>query len=445
MDVFPISYPEKYCLFKNCLRKTADSEPKIISLMGRKSRAEAVFYTPAFPDISIFCYSSIKQIPYKWDELAAHAPAMLHRSFLSALEAAPPTDLQPHYILFYKNRIPIGIAYFQLVRFNARQSVKIEDSPAEQKGLSVTFLLKKWLSQRLSYTFLVSGNALLTGENAFYFQRDKCSLSEEDQSILVEKASWQLATHLRRGGASLDAVIHKDVYSSNLKNYRNWRLSRYHAFDFQPSMEFHLRPEWRSFEDYLENLSSKYRVRARRAAKKAKNLRVCRLSLLEIRRYSQDMFALYEQIAQKAAFNGVHLHPDYFYQLKKQLGDHFEVLAYFDGEKMAGFCSILHHDSRSEAFFLGLDPQYNHSAQLYLNMLYDIIKRGIEKKKKHIGFARTAMAIKSSVGAEPERLYGLIKFFNPILNRAAPFIIRLLTPKAEWRQRRPFRSEIASI
>jgi len=44
---------------------------------------------------------------------------------------------------------------------------------------------------------------------------------------------------------------------------------------------------------------------------------------------------------------------------------------------------------------------------LYLNMLYDMVCHSINKGFKQIIFARTALEIKSSVGAIPEKCMGL--------------------------------------
>ena len=49
----------------------------------------------------------------------------------------------------------------------------------------------------------------------------------------------------------------------------------FHEFRFLPNMVMGMNPSWTSFEDYLADLQSKYRVRAKRAFKKAKKSRRC--------------------------------------------------------------------------------------------------------------------------------------------------------------------------
>jgi hypothetical protein len=49
-------------------------------------------------------------------------------------------------------------------------------------------------------------------------------------------------------------------------------------------------------------------------------------------------------------------------------------------------------------------------------MLYDMIAYSINKGYKKIIFARTALEIKSSVGAKPIEMYGLMKHSNYFIN-----------------------------
>jgi hypothetical protein len=57
-------------------------------------------------------------------------------------------------------------------------------------------------------------------------------------------------------------------------------------------------------------------------------------------------------------------------------------------------------------YFLGYNESIQRNKMLYLNMLYDMIAYSINKNFKEIVFARTALEIKSSVGAKPQILYG---------------------------------------
>ena len=106
---------------------------------------------------------------------------------------------------------------------------------------------------------------------------------------------------------------------------------------------------------------------------------------------------------------------------------------------MLGLCTTLRNGRELEAHFLGFDPAANRRYQLYLNMLYDMIGEGIEAGAKLLVFARTAMEIKSSVGARAVDMDLLLRANHSWFNKVVPSLIRLLEPKVEWTPRNPFR------
>lgn len=431
--MYPISYLEKYCSLTTLLtRKYCGPKENLQRRTDRPDPKQASFRLTTFPDTTIHCYSRTQDLPLAWDWLAASAPALLQRPFLSGIAETPPLGMDFRYLVFYQDDRPLGIAYYQVLAFEADRALQLDSETAGSSRL------KKWVARQFHNTLLFAGNTLLTGQHAFYFEPG--ILSDAAQMQLLEQATWRLASHLRASGHPIDAIVHKDIVASQLTSYDSWRQSAYHALRFQPNMQIRLRPEWRSFEDYLDDMNSKYRVRARRAAKKSSRLKRRWLPVEELRQYTDRIYQLYRQVADQAEFNLVRLHPDYFLRLKENLEEQSEVLAYFEGEEMVGFCTLLHNGDRAEAHFLGYDAALNRSRQLYLNMLYDLVQAGIERRKTHIGFARTAPAIKSSVGAEPEEIFTLVRSYYLLPNRIIPPIVRFLEPEQSWEQRHPFRT-----
>jgi hypothetical protein len=71
-------------------------------------------------------------------------------------------------------------------------------------------------------------------------------------------------------------------------------------------------------------------------------------------------------------------------------------------------------------------------------MLYDMIGYSINKGFEEIIFARTALEIKSSVGAKAVNMYGLMEHSTTILNKKIGKIFRYLEPKTVWQERNPF-------
>lgn len=91
-----------------------------------------------------------------------------------------------------------------------------------------------------------------------------------------------------------------------------------------------------------------------------------------------------------------------------------------------------------DTYFLGYDKELQKPKQLYLNMLLDMVDFAIEHQLESIVFGRTALEIKSTVGAEPVQIFGLIKHSNFFINKMMPKIFPFIEPKVEWLQRKPF-------
>ena len=71
-------------------------------------------------------------------------------------------------------------------------------------------------------------------------------------------------------------------------------------------------------------------------------------------------------------------------------------------------------------------------------MLYDMIGYAIKEQFETIIFARTALEIKSSVGATPLKMFGMMRHDNTFINSRLNFFFHYLEPKTIWTERHPF-------
>ena len=196
---------------------------------------------------------------------------------------------------------------------------------------------------------------------------------------------------------------------------------------------------WSTMEDYTASLNKKYRDRYKRAKKKLNSIQSVELSLEEIRNHTSELHKLYMNVSNNAKFNTFLLPENHFYSLKLQLKENFKVYGYYLKDELVGFYTLILNNDALETYFLGYNPLYQHKHQLYLNMLYDMAKFGIEHNFETIVYARTAMEIKSSVGAKPEHMVMYLKHTNWLLNALLKAIFRLMNPAQVWQERHPFK------
>ena len=111
--------------------------------------------------------------------------------------------------------------------------------------------------------------------------------------------------------------------------------------------------------------------------------------------YQKQAYQLYNQIAGRADFNMMNLPEGYFLALKQAMPEQFRVFGYFLQGEFVGFCTTLTNGPELEAHFMGFRPELNMKYQLYLNMLYKMIRVGLEEEKvEKVIFSRTALEIK---------------------------------------------------
>ena len=204
-------------------------------------------------------------------------------------------------------------------------------------------------------------------------------------------------------------------------------------------MIFKLRPEWQSSADYVNTFTKKYRDQYKRAHKKIEGIVTKELNLEEIIQYEERIYELYHYVAVNAPFNTFFLSKNHFSFFKKQCGNRFKLFGYFKDSILIGFHTILLNENTLETYFLGYDEEHQKEHMLYLNMLYNMTEFGIEHQFKKIIFGRTALEIKSSIGAEPIDMTGFIFHTNPLINFLMPKIFSKLEPNVSWQQRHPFK------
>ncbi|MCB0548578.1 MAG: GNAT family N-acetyltransferase [Phaeodactylibacter sp.] len=378
-------------------------------------------------------------LPDVWDELLPEGQQMMGRAYLRAQEQAPAEGMGYAYLMFYKNKQAIGLAACQLMEFRALQQIQsLQQMPEGNLVDRLWHAIKRAVASRINYKLIICGATQFTGQHAFVF--DPAQTNSGLAMGLLDEGLQLLAGSLREEGWYAGGILIKDLEKGQPPFLRSLEAQGYSAFPFQPNMILPVRPEWNSFEDYLEAMVSKYRVRARRAFKKGKGLLVKEMDEEALSHHQEEIYSLYNEIAGRADFNMLALPKDYFLSLKRAMPGEFRVFGYYLQEQLVGFCSTLNNGPELEAHFIGFRPEVNHEYQLYLNMLYDMIRIGMDEGQvERIVFSRTAMEIKSSVGAEPVKMYCCLRHLNPTLNRVLPALVRWLEPKEEnWVQRHPF-------
>lgn len=369
-------------------------------------------------------FNSTTELPSDWNYVIGQQNIMLSEEYFRVLEESKPINMKYCFVGFFSDENLIGGALFQYLSFIEHKSF--------QKG-EVLCSIRNFLTRQLSKDVMILGNNMLTGQNGFYFNTSK--IPTKKAINLLNEASQNIQAIL--GKTSL--IIYKDYQKSFLKNFEEEEFKSFYRFSVQPNMILNIKPEWKSFEDYSNDLSKKYRARLKAAKKKIEGIQKRELDIESIKKCQNEMNILYQNVAENAPFNTFFLTKNHFESMKQNLQENFKVFGYFFNEKLIGFYTLILNNNDIDTYFLGYDKEIQKEKQIYLNMLFDMTEFGISNPFKRIVFGRTALEIKSTIGAEPVEIFGLIKHNNKAINPFMEKIFRSLNPKVEWIQRKPFK------
>lgn len=372
-------------------------------------------------------YNSASLLPLEWNTLAVDN-IFLTREYLEVLEISSPINMTCNFIGFFEEKHLVGIALTQFLFAEKLQSFGERDKCLKTSVRNFAF--KNFASH-----VLFVGNNMLTGQNAFAFDK-KINLLKAIKTL--HKAINQLRKDLKANGKKVHITSIKDFTASEIEPLQAEFKNNF-TFSTQPNMVFEIDKNWSSEQDYIDALSKKYRDQYKRARKKAIGIEKRKMSLSDIKKHEDIIYDLYFHVAKNAPFNTFFLARNHFSFFKETLKNDFLLYGYFLNGELIGFNTLIKNGNVMDTYFLGYNENLQREKMLYLNMLYDIIAYSINQGFKEIVFARTALEIKSSVGAKPVKMYGLITHSNTLINHNIGKLFGYLEPKTEWQERNPFK------
>jgi len=198
--------------------------------------------------------------------------------------------------------------------------------------------------------------------------------------------------------------------------------------EFDPVMHVSLtgRSSW---EAYMSGMRTKARTKVKRILTLSQQVEFVSMDMTDIQREKDTLHRLYMNVFGRAAFKLGCLQPEDLVLLKEEMGEAFQVwVAKLEGETIGFHCGM--NDGRSvEAFFVGFENGANKTYALYQRMLVEFIRWGIETGCDKVSLGRTALDMKASLGAEPQRLVLHERIQNPVMHGLARWAARASAPR----------------
>ncbi len=353
-------------------------------------------------------FPTVDNIPtHYWEQLACTSNIYYTPEFLKAFELAN-TEIAFHYIFILKDNKAVAFANTQIVTIGIKTITK---------NIKMSVYLRQIINRLFCNNHikvLFCGNVFLSGEYGTFLK------ANEDKTSTF-KALATSVKHLVKRTKKLRFSFIKDFENASLPITHQLENMGYTPMQVEPNMIITLQPQWQSFEDYIQALKSKYRVKANRADAKSKTLRAQFFTEDDIKTHKVELQILYQNTIDNADFNAQVLNLDTYILLKKAFKEQFIVKAYFLDQKLVGFLSAMLNGTHLDAHFIGIDYEHHKDLAIYPRILNDYVRLGIAKNATKINLGRTASEIKSTLGAQPETL-------TCYCNHQRPYINRLLKP-----------------
>ncbi len=386
---------------------------------------------------SALFFTSISDIPKDiWSELNCSENIYFHPDYLVSLEKNN-TQINFSYIVLLDDlNIPTAFATIQIVDFPLDE---IENS------MNKNFHQLKCFGRRLGIfpqlkpiKLLVCGNVFVSGEHGIFIKEN-----QNKQKVIKELA--KAISHFINSNKTLskDVSIYliKDFIKESLGITNELHDLNYYSFNVEPNMVLPLDINWNNFQDYLDAMKTKFRVKAKRAIKLSGDIIIKETSTENIKELLPKITELYKKVSDKADFSLGDFNLETYMTLKNKLGDDYILQTYWHNNKVVGFMSGLVNNDSLDAHFVGIDYELNRELAIYQRMLYDYVEIAIDKNLKTINFGRTASEIKSSIGAIPQELTCYIRHKKSITNKFLKPFLSYIEPKP-FKQKFPFKTKI---
>jgi hypothetical protein len=371
------------------------------------------------------------------NDLPPHRTLFLEKEYLLSMEESSPSALSFRYVCLKEKGEVIAAYYFQVINLSSNQLGQIVNFEPYSKIISgLSMLVQKMLfgvKKDKPHYLVICGNMYLSGDYGILFVgKDK-----ESAAILLSEAFVYVKKELEKTGKVMaeiakDYPIESDIYGAHLK------AKKFYPLVMDPIMKMNIRPHWNSFDDYIADLSSKYRQRYVQVKKKISGCEMRVLTTDELIERKEEIDRLYLAVQNKSPVRLVMHNSDYLISLSKRLKSKVEFKGILENGKLLAFMAGVKDHQHFEAHHIGIDYEYNKSHCLYQNILYAYIEMAILAKSPLISFGRTALEMKTTVGAVVHTYQAYIKLNNTLLNGIACHMLPT-EYEMDWIPRNPFR------
>jgi hypothetical protein len=362
-------------------------------------------------NITITTSHQIANFRQSWDDLLP-ATHHLRSRHLKAFENAAIENISNNYVQVFLQNELIGLLYLQQFCFEHKH-LNFNSKPTVSSRLIQCILPKQ-------IPVLVCGHLFRINFEGYYF-KDAAHLPHLFEAIEL----FCKQTNSRHRG-----IIVKDCTGEFRQ--KDCRLFDYRYFNGDVTMEISKKLEWLNFDSYIQSLKKDYRQRAKKILKHFDGIETKELDADEILNQSAAIEKLYWNVVNKQTVKLGTINTAYFYELKKDLQQNFELHGMYMNGVMIGFHTFIFYEQTMETHFIGLDYEVNKTHNLYFNILFISIRKMIDGKFDLLELGRTGREAKANAGAVSRQVFNYIKVNNWLVKLTINFFLKRFNKIANY-------------
>ena len=361
----------------------------------------------------------------RWDALTSNQSIFFSRRYLRVLEQARPENLSQRYAMIFRGREAVAVVAAQSVNISVARVGKAGKRPSAIAPL-----------EKVDERMLVCGNLLSWGMHGV------CMTGNEEPATLwpaVAEALYRLRRADKLSGDT-DLVMVKDLSDEDAAAASTLRRYSYRALETDPNMVLQISPSWRSFEDYLNSLTSKYRKTCKQIEREvaSSGCSVEHLNANQVAAHADELHGLYLQTHMNAKFRPVTLSPAFLPALAENLGSDFRCQGVKRNGRLLGFVTTLRDGETAVGYNIGFDRTAALEIPIYLRLLQAVIADAVDFGSRQLSLGRTALEPKARLGAKPAAMRVLVRHRIPMLNVIVRGLLRTISHD-EPPERNPFK------
>jgi hypothetical protein len=359
----------------------------------------------------------------RWDALTAHDSLFLSRPYLRVLEEAGPENLRQRYAMIFRGREAVAAVAAQCVTVSA---ARLRKMPRHERVAAPLAHVEERM--------LVCGNLLSWGMHGIAF-------APNEDSAALWPAVAEALYRLRRADklfGDTDLIMVKDITDAPVAGASALARFSYRPLETDPDMILEIPPHWRSYDDYLASLTSKYRKTAKQIDKEvaAAGCRVEELS--DVGRHADRLHDLYMQTHRNARLRLVTLPTEFIPTLAARLGAEMRCTVVRRDDQLLGFVTTVRDGETAVGYYIGFDREANTKFPVYFRLLQAVVDDAIKFGCRRLSLGRTALEPKARLGARPAPLRVWIRHRVPALNVLVRALLHTISHD-EAPERTPFK------